>query len=316
MNRVYLPLLAAVAAFPLLWTSRTGPRRGPAIRGNSRASARTRPPRSACPATGRPSLVTPPSPLPPATTAQSEAAMCCANGQITMLGETSPAPDHASVARSASADWGGSIVGDRQLHHYAHRRGPISNADRQAVQWVNGVLTPLANPFGVRLVEAHAVSGDGSVIVGEASLAGPTEHLEAFRWFNGVATTLGRLANTDYSRTFGVSADGSVVVGDTHSLDGTGRDEAFRWANGVMAGLGSTPGNFGSTANAVSADGHVVVGQSYGAAGLPAFRWEDGVMSSIGDLGTGAESAGGLGRRLVNRRLGRRSRTRWPAPTP
>ena len=288
MNRALLPLSVAVLACQLLSIADAARAAGPLFEtlplypGGEGAVA-FGVSRDGSTVVGQANLVPGPRPTMPGV---SEGVMW-RNGQITALGDL-PGADDASVARAASAD-GSVIVG---AGNYTTTVGDhITPADRQAVRWANGLITPLIGPVGLRPIEAHAVSADGSVIIGEAlSPSSPpaADHLEAFRWSNGVATGLGRLSNTDYSRAFGVSADGSVVVGDSASSIAPGRSEAFRWVNGVMTGLGSTPGNTGSVATAVSADGRVVVGAAFGPAGFPAFRWENGVMASIGDLGSSA----------------------------
>ncbi|HET6304990.1 MAG TPA: PEP-CTERM sorting domain-containing protein, partial [Myxococcota bacterium] len=101
--------------------------------------------------------------------------------------------------------------------------------------------------------EAHAVSADGTVVVGYGtSPAGR----EAFRWTAATGmVALGDLpGGSSTSFGFGVSADGSVIVGRGSSASGP---EAFRWTQaGGMLGLGDLPGGaFGSIATDVSADG-------------------------------------------------------------
>jgi probable HAF family extracellular repeat protein len=216
-----------------------------------------------------------PWPKPPLTlpAGQTEAAMW-RNGQLTLLGDL-PGDDVASFARAASAD--GSVIVGTGNWTITDASAIRNSPNAQAVRWVNGVITPLTDTGGLRMVQAQAVSADGSVVVGGGVVPNGTEQRQvAYRWSNGVATLLG-----DAIAANGVSADGSVVVGD-------GRDtQAFRWVNGVMTPLGSTPGNAYSSATAVSSDGRVVVGYAFGAAGSPAFRWENGVMSALGDFGAG-----------------------------
>jgi probable HAF family extracellular repeat protein len=152
-------------------------------------------------------------------------------------------------------------------------------------------------PGGGTYSEAHAVSADGSVIVGYSS--SPSGFAEAFRWTAADGMMgLGDLpGGTFWSMALGVSTDGSVVVGLGQSAASAGIDarEAFRWtATEGMLPLGDLAGGvFHSVANAVSADGSVVVGNSSstGSIFLPwteAFRWtETGGMVGFGDLGGG-----------------------------
>ncbi len=135
--------------------------------------------------------------------------------------------------------------------------------------------------------EAHAISADGSVVVGMSKSANGDE---AFRWTQtGGMLGLSDLTGGAFNSTANaVNADGSVVVGMSTSTNG---DEAFRWtqADGML-GLGDlTGGAFNSTANAVNADGSVVVGMSTSTNGDEAFRWTqaDGMLG-LGDLTGGA----------------------------
>jgi probable HAF family extracellular repeat protein len=144
-------------------------------------------------------------------------------------------------------------------------------------------------PGGIFGSDATAVSADGGVVVGIASVdSGVPQYprgLEAFRWENGVMTGIGRLPDTNYSRAYGVSADGQVIVGDAASFSGIGRSEAFRWENGIMIGLGflRSSGTRYSGASAISADGRVVVGSANVEEKIPAlaFRWQDGQMIGL-----------------------------------
>ena len=105
--------------------------------------------------------------------------------------------------------------------------------------------------------EAHAVSADGSVVVGWSESA---SGMEAFRWENGQIFDLDDLPDgIFYSYATDVSSDGSVVVGQGYSTSG---NEAFHQTSaGGMEGLGDLPGGgFYSHASGVSTDGSVVAG--------------------------------------------------------
>jgi probable HAF family extracellular repeat protein len=144
---------------------------------------------------------------------------------------------------------------------------------------------------------AHAVSADGAVVVGRATLAG--NQYRAFRWTSAGMVDLGTLGG-DYSYAWGVSANGAVVVGEANLANGQGR--AFRWTSAGMVDLGTLGGNY-SYARAVSADGSVVVGRAYDAIGLDhAFRWTSAGMVDLGTLGgpwSGAEAVSADGAVVV-----------------
>ena len=135
---------------------------------------------------------------------------------------------------------------------------------------------------------AHAVSADGSVVVGSGGAGSG-----AFRWTAaGGSQDLGALPGGSAASAYGVSADGNVVVGSAQNSAGEWR--AFRWtaATGVQD-LGTLGLN--SYANAVSDDGHVVVGTSSVGVNGPflAFRWTAATgMQSMGTLTGFASSYG------------------------
>jgi probable HAF family extracellular repeat protein len=142
-------------------------------------------------------------------------------------------------------------------------------------------------PGAIAASDAHAVSADGSVVVGgSVSPSGS----EAFYWSSGGGLVgLGDLSGgTFQSIALAISADGSVVVGNGDSSSGA---EAFRWTSeGGMVGLGDlNGGSFDSVANGISADGSVVVGRGGSSSGFEAFRWTNGGgMVGLGDLTGGS----------------------------
>src|SRR5262249_32636008 len=123
--------------------------------------------------------------------------------------------------------------------------------------------------------EVHALSGDGTTVVGWGSSA--TEGTRAFRWSGpGTYQSLGVLPGYERSSANGVSGDGSVVVGASLAGSGDIFRLAFRWTSaGGMQPLGVTPGSSISEANALSRDGQVIVGVSTSPASDvgDAFRW-------------------------------------------
>ena len=142
---------------------------------------------------------------------------------------------------------------------------------------------------------AHAVSPDGSVVVGQSESASGRE---AFVWTaEGGMVGLGDLPGGLFdSAALGVSADGLVIVGYSAStLNPEIPGEVFRWtAQTGMVGLGLLPGGeLGSpkvsVARAISADGSVIVGEAKGQ--IPTnilvqpFRWTEAEgMMSLGYL--------------------------------
>ncbi len=151
--------------------------------------------------------------------------------------------------------------------------GAVGN---EAFRWLpsTGIVGLGDLPGGALNSQAHAVSPDGSVVVGYSSSASGTE---AFRWTQDDGMVgLGDLAGgVFYSAANAVSDDGLVVVGTSHS--NTGGYEAFRWTviGGSMLRLGILPGGgFSSAATDVSSDGSVVVGLAMSSMGVNnAFRW-------------------------------------------
>ncbi len=102
-------------------------------------------------------------------------------------------------------------------------------------------------------MRGNAISGDGSVIVGEADdrSVSPTElfveNRAAFRWTAG--SGLSRLADlsaaplggvVSHSKANGISRDGATAVGESRGINGF--VQAVYWRGGVIAGLGFLPG--------------------------------------------------------------------------
>ena len=114
-------------------------------------------------------------------------------------------------------------------------------------------------PFGNSSYSATDVSGDGLVVVGNASDS------EAFSWSDGNTTVLGFLSQSSSGSTqaFGTNSDGSVVVGMSYySAFGAPNYayQAFRSVDGTMSGLGFLSGLSGEKARQCSeCDGSVVV---------------------------------------------------------
>lgn len=135
----------------------------------------------------------------------------------------------------------------------------------------------------------RALSADGSIAVGDVSLA-PGTGSQPFRWSLDIGLVpLGYLGTGHQGDSSGVSADGSVVVGySTAELGPDAPYHAFRWTAATgMVDLGFLPGASDAYATGVSADGSVIVGYS----GHQAFRWTPaGGMVALGSV-PGAESS-------------------------
>jgi probable HAF family extracellular repeat protein len=156
---------------------------------------------------------------------------------------------------------------------------------QQSPSVTTGSFTDLGT-FGGNYSYAQAISADGSVVVGQASIANGNNH--AFRWTSAGMVDLGSLGgNYSYSRA--VSADGSVVVGQASIANGN--EQAFRWTSAGMVNLGTFGGNY-SSAYGMSADGSVVIGYAYNTSnGYRAFRWTSAGMVDLGTLGGDSSSA-------------------------
>jgi probable HAF family extracellular repeat protein len=143
----------------------------------------------------------------------------------------------------------------------------------EAFRWTrSGGIQGLGHLFESHIYGwAHAISDDGTTIVGESHRQNSMEI--AFRWTSaGGMQALGFLPGHNRSIAMDVSGDGSMVVGLSNE------SEAFRWTseNGMQSLVGGH-----SAAWAISADGLVIAGWSASAGG--AFRWAStGGMQHLG----------------------------------
>jgi len=142
--------------------------------------------------------------------------------------------------------------------------------------------------------DAHGLSADGAVIVGEASAS--SAYRRAFVWTP--ATGMQDLGTPVFandgdhsvSRAFGVSSTGAVIVGEAVQTQTALAAQAFRFTTAAGFGfLNVLPNNLQSEADGVSSDGAVVVGTSYDTNTFlgRAFRWKAGVVQDLGNLGGG-----------------------------
>jgi hypothetical protein len=149
--------------------------------------------------------------------------------------------------------------------------------------------------------EAHAVSADGSVVVGG---------FPAFRWTEaGGMVGLPLLANgLGPFDAHGVSADGSIVVGDNDTQ--TGPSGAFVWdaAHGTR-GI-AFPGWTLNTVSGISADGSTLFGLGTNPAGEPFQGWVASLdaLTLIPEPGTCVLVAPGLAALAARSRSGSTAR--------
>jgi len=180
-----------------------------------------------------------------------------------------------SCATGISGD-GSVVVG------YSDWRGPPPDYDEcdqpftSAFLWTEGSGMVLMGDMPVNRdndpIYAHAISNDGSVVVGGGNWVSGYDAYEAFRWTESSGMVgLGDLPGGDFrSYASGVSGDGSVVVG-TSRTESTGDHDtsAFLWneQNGMQR-LEDVLTNCGVDLNGwillsatdVSADGKTIVG--------------------------------------------------------
>jgi probable HAF family extracellular repeat protein len=175
---------------------------------------------------------------------------------------------------SALAVSGGGVV--------AGRAG-IAGADGRAIRWTaQGGLEDLDTLPGTHYSEGVAISGDGSIIVGDCQTQ---TGFSALRWVLSAMEDLGTLPGDTRASASGISADGTVIVG------GSGA-RAFRLtASAGMQDLGFLPGGNYAIASAVSADGSTSVGTASTSDGVyHACRWSGDPMEDLGVLSGWVES--------------------------
>jgi probable HAF family extracellular repeat protein len=169
-----------------------------------------------------------------------------------------------SAALTASSD-GSVVVGN----------APVGSNSFGAFRWTASQgMQPLPIP---PMDEAFAVSGDGSIIVGQ------------FGWFNNTTGQSGTFTSNNPAAAMarGITPDGQIVVG----AYGGG---AFRWTQaGGLVAIDPVPGQ-PSDADAISGDGTVIVGEFQLPSGpYHAFRWT--ASTGLVDIGT----LGGPGSRAL-----------------
>jgi probable HAF family extracellular repeat protein len=204
-------------------------------------------------------------------------------GNMVNLGDL-PGGDSFSVAADVSTD-GSIVVGGASSA--ASLAGSSFELDFEAFRWTQATgMVGLGDlPGGGFHSFAHAVSADGSVVVGAStSTASGISDFEAFRWTPATGMVgLGDLPGGNFASTAtAVSADGSVIVGSSAVAIGDGGLDIyapFIWdaVNGmrdlraVFADLGLTLPQLNMTdATAISDNGRTITGYGKSVFRIPA----------------------------------------------
>jgi uncharacterized repeat protein (TIGR03803 family) len=129
-----------------------------------------------------------------------------------------------------------------------------------AVRWDPYLNITDFNPTGPAGDDsAYAISGDGTMVVGEKLVGGL--HSAFVGSDSADITLLAPLGGDDSGEAYGMSADGQYVVGFTYSSAlGKAASHAVEWTNGTAMPLTGLTGTSGSQARGVSADGQIIVG--------------------------------------------------------
>ena len=195
-------------------------------------------------------------------------------GTKTDLG-TLKADNSGWASASAISDDGSVVVGSAQ----DEREGYYSRSS--AVVWSGSgwsTKTDLNLPHNsdiTRASSANAVSGDGSVVVGEAYQwyihNGPMQATvwSGSNWASETGLGTLRRDNSGESTAYGVNGDGSVVVGVSDNDDGEARATVWSgsgWGTKTDLGTLAADNSGTSVAIATNRDGSVVVGQARGRA--------------------------------------------------
>ncbi|TMU89357.1 autotransporter domain-containing protein [Brucella haematophila] len=193
----------------------------------------------------------------------------------------------------------------------------LEDPDKQATVWLNGSSkgvgldgVDLGDGFIDTAAEAHALSGDGSVIVGSAQDENRINH--AVKWVNisddpsveHYATDLNTLGGNS-SDALAVSRDGNVIVG--WAQDSTGKQYATSWVGDTTTPtqLGASADAVSSQAIGVSADGTMIIGnEDLGSNHERGLSWATGqsnvtVLNTLGGNISKAVAVSGDGKVVV-----------------
>ena len=190
------------------------------------------------------------------------------------------------VPKYGNSPWGGRVNGSHPLFYVSADGltvvgpGEFGSERLSAVRWTNdGGTQSLGLLPGSHRTNAHAVSGDGSVVIGTAEFGRSNardrinHHLVRWTADNGLED-LGVLANDSPTGLVVVNGvitvldftlDGSAAVGIVNSHAPAGGDIPFYW----QQQMGITKLADAGEANALSSDGRVVIGGDSGGR----FRW-------------------------------------------
>jgi uncharacterized membrane protein len=130
----------------------------------------------------------------------------------------------------------------------------------QAFRWSSGRYSELGSMLEGGSSSPVAISGDGTVFIGNAGYPGPTSKPgAAFRFAVNAFIRIGTEENRAY--VYDISGDGSVIVGTY--IDAALNNRTFRWT--AIDGLMDLPlGDLTSTsARVVNSDGSVIAGAAY-----------------------------------------------------
>lgn len=109
---------------------------------------------------------------------------------------------------------GTSFDGNIIVGHYSGAQGPGSSIDRAFRRTGSGAFTLLPALAGAVFWQAHAVSDDGSVVVGWNQIDTPLPHYVPVWWdASNQVHALGGIPGLFGGAAYEVSADGSVIVG-------------------------------------------------------------------------------------------------------
>jgi uncharacterized membrane protein len=174
-------------------------------------------------------------------------------------------------------------------------------------------------PGGRYESEIHAVSGDGTTVVGSSSV---DSRSTAFRWQRdtGLSALGGVLAGS--TRAFDVSDDGSVIVGELHSC--TRNLGAFRWrADGDTADVQllvfhDPPETSYTRVSAVSGDGSRLLGQILDYDTHAAWTWTEteGLRYVVENSAVELVALSDDGSVMAGRDLGYDTSSPYPYPIP
>ncbi|WP_239923141.1 autotransporter domain-containing protein, partial [Candidatus Chlamydia corallus] len=155
-------------------------------------------------------------------------------------------------------------------------------------QYVNGHLETLEALSLRSSVFPHAVTPDGTIIVGTNYdfMMGSVP----VKWVNGKISELPLLPGGIEASAEAISADGRVIVGNGNI--NLGASSAVKWEDGVATQLKALPSSMNAYAHGVSGDGSIIVGTMVDVEWRnTAVKWTTDQVIAIGNLGGATSSA-------------------------